>query len=145
LRRTSATAILSSSAIGFGSFHRFFDKRDETQPMAVSVNDLADFYIVLGTLPSTFPVWQQIWQQVSAVPLCDRGSASRISELVHVCIALAPLSSRRERAALDREWRRLHRSPDKQLTRRERVAYRAVLMSSERPTRRAWRNVSQIS
>jgi hypothetical protein len=38
LRSTSASAILSSSAIAFGSSHQDLDNRDENHPMAVRVN-----------------------------------------------------------------------------------------------------------
>ncbi|MBV8715250.1 MAG: hypothetical protein JO020_31090 [Chloroflexi bacterium] len=53
LRSTSASAILSSSAIGFGSSHQDLDKRDENHPMAGRVNS---FYTALGTLPPYRPV-----------------------------------------------------------------------------------------
>jgi hypothetical protein len=54
LRSTSASAILSSSAIGFGSSHQDLDNRDENHPMAVRVNSPDFYYTALGTLP-----WQQ--------------------------------------------------------------------------------------
>src|SRR5947209_16758535 len=51
LRSTSASAILSSSAIGHGSFHQVWQRDDENHPMAARVN--SDFYTALGTLPSS--------------------------------------------------------------------------------------------